>query len=130
MKHLKRFNENKIEQEDLKEFMNQYLAFLLDSGFETFITIEKDDYDNGLWCCNIGKRGADYDEVSNYFKWDDVKYDMIPFFEILSKKFHVYGDVYFYNKTGLDYYPVKDVINDIELNERLYRIEFYIKIDE
>jgi hypothetical protein len=129
MKYLKKFNENKVDKEDLKKFIDQYLAFLIDMGFEYNITIERDDYDNELWCFNIGKAGDDYDEVSNYFKWDDVKYDMIPFFEILSKKFQVYGDVYFYYKTGLNYYDINNVINGIELNKSLYRIEFYIKKD-
>jgi hypothetical protein len=130
MKHLKRFNENKVDRNDLMSFIKEYLAFILDSGFEIEIHIEADDDGNDLYCVTIFKGGEGSDELLNYFKWDDVSYDMIPFFEILSKKFPVFGDVYFNTEKGVEYFKIKDIINtDIEFVEALHSIEFYIKTD-
>lgn len=128
MKHLKRFNES-VAREDLKKFTKDYLVYLLDSGFETEITIEGDDDGNGLWCSTIYKGGGD-DEETNYFDWDDVKYDVIPFFEMLIKKFPVYGDVYFYKEKGIDFYTISEIINtDIEFKGKIHSVEFYVKMD-
>jgi hypothetical protein len=53
MKHLKRFNEGfePNEVEDLKDFCNNTLAYLLDDGFEvkfSKLEVEKDEYLNIL----------------------------------------------------------------------------------
>lgn len=90
MKHLKRFNEG-IDQYELKDFCETYLAYLLDNGFELKFD-EPDYYDNNvnIW---LQKKG-DIEVVSNSgiyrsvtFEWNEVKNIFIPFLVMLSKNY-------------------------------------------
>ena len=39
MKHLRRFNESVNKEEELQDFCETYLAYLLDDGFEVSVVI-------------------------------------------------------------------------------------------
>lgn len=136
MKHLKRFNESN-EELDLKEFCDENLAFLLDKGIE--IDIEYTIY--GYYEVIIHKN-------MHNFKWNDVKYDIIPFIILLNEKFVIVPNdnpynakdypegkklmICMYNADDVEetirYYDM-DEINDesTKFVEELTAIEFNIK---
>ncbi len=137
MKHLKRFNESK--ELDLKEFCDENLAFLLDKGFHV--------------SCN-GIHGYGYYEVTIYknmnnFKWNDVKYDIIPFILLLNEKFVIVPNdnpynakdypegkelmICMYNADDVEetirYYDMDEINDDsTKFVEELTAIEFNIKV--
>ena len=84
MKYLKRFNEG-LAQEDLKDFCESSLAYLLDEGF-TINVMSADDIRSRL------PRGQfniwlQKDNGRDFFKWDDVKDYYIPFLQLLSNRY-------------------------------------------
>ncbi len=97
MKYLKSYNEsidNKILE--LQEFCESNLAYLIDDGFQ--VTVTNGQYGNkDSTIINIKKnvkmlsRVNSIEQLNNnfingLFKWDDVKDDFIPFYDILSNK--------------------------------------------
>jgi hypothetical protein len=92
MKHLRRFNES-LKLDELKDFCETYLAYLMDEGFEVKFD-EPDDYDKSthIW---LEKKG-DKEIVPNSgiyrsvpFSWDEVKDSFIPFVIMLSKNYEM-----------------------------------------
>jgi RNA recognition motif-containing protein len=91
MRYLKKFNESASQEvsiEELVKFCDEYLAYLKDSGFDISITKPADvlkKYTSHLnyIIIRLFKKGN-----TNYkFDWSEIKYDFIPFFEILSIKY-------------------------------------------
>ncbi len=84
MKHLKKFNESVQDDkvEELKEFCNSSLAYLLDEGYEIRYYFS---FDFKSVEVHLTKRD------SSGFNWIDVKYDYIPFLESLTKKYEIKG---------------------------------------
>jgi hypothetical protein len=84
MKYLRKFNESKGN--DIKEFVDNYLSYLLDEGFETIIDLEKDpdaisfSTDLHLLIPNndLSDEGT-YSAFGKIFYWDDIKDYFIPF---------------------------------------------------
>ncbi len=105
MKHLKRFNESESlrkilikkfieEKEKVDKLVSEYLAYLTDAGYHIrlqearlvsntdntvspihkFITVNIRNFNN---------------EPTQLFKWEDIKYDFIPFLEELPKYFTI-----------------------------------------
>ena len=76
---------------NLEDFCNSYLAYLLDEDFKFDITEMKG-------CCKLIISNDDI------FNWDNVKDYIIPFFEVLCENYNVYnyigikniGDIYSY----------------------------------
>jgi hypothetical protein len=158
MKHLKSFNEDITSfsfEEDLQEFCEMNLAYLLDDA--ELQVIESPGGWSELHLIRIK-----LDETKT---WDEIKDHMIPFltrlnnkYEISSKVYsvlnsspldvrsdHKCGNIRFYSGANTDeIYPnesyvevsVEDLINDIAITAiKLYRyrlddIRIYIKIDE
>ena len=87
MKHIRKFNESVNITDELQEFCNDNLAYLIDEKF----TIK----------CSVGFVQRDYytsvgihKEINgNYsrFSWYDVRDDVIPFMSVLSKQYIVSG---------------------------------------
>jgi hypothetical protein len=77
MKHIKRFNEDMDNEEELKDFCETHLAYLLDDyNFELGV----DDYtQNGKYRSQIRL------ENGKGFYWDDIKDYFIPFLIQLDK---------------------------------------------
>jgi len=83
MKYLKPFNESlKEETEELQEFCDMNLAYLVDEGFKT--TIESDKYSKSLYFTK-GYNGRMYE--SETFEWDEIKNSFIPFLTLLDRKY-------------------------------------------
>ena len=114
MKHLKRYNEGLTddEVEELKDFCESSLAYLLDDGYDVYIQRE--------W--NVGFHvvfGLPGTEDSEYFYWNDIKDHYIPFLQLLSRRYKLgtysvndkSGNVFF-NSDNSEYYTVDQVIND------------------
>lgn len=116
MKYLRKFNESKLGDE-LKDFCQEYLAFLTDQRFEcyvnsnsanTHISILDRDYNN-----------RDFPGRGKRFYWNEIEDDFIPFLQILSERYVIsFGNVVFtayepqiainqYNKV----FSIKDVID-------------------
>ena len=142
MKHLRRFNEglSSNEFDELKDFSESCLAYLLDEGFELELVDrygrESNDpsYDEDseyLWIDLYGPRD---DEGNNSnFSWQEVKDYYIPFIQLLKNRYKLFDDereykgdqIYFKVQTGVRFdehsfmnYKIEEVINDrIPLNE-------------
>lgn len=107
MRHLKRFNESiNNSLEEVKKFCNSNLAFLIDAGFK----VEVFDYTNSPITIVLSK-ATDPREKNKLYKWNDVKYDFIPFIELLSTK-STFCDVTFVTRTDKYEMPIEDIIED------------------
>lgn len=93
MKHLKRYNES-IDENELKDFCEINLVYLLDDGFE--IMISGNNFSGGSFksikITNPRSLDDRQDGTVNYFKWDDVKDHFIPFLTRLLNEYSIYGN--------------------------------------
>ncbi len=79
MRYLKTF-ESKTEEEDIRKFCEDNLAYLIDSGFRIDIVWQDMNY----YDIYLIK-----DKLNDSFQWSDIKYDFIPFFEELNRKYEI-----------------------------------------
>jgi hypothetical protein len=87
MKHLRSFNES-IDHDELKDFVESCLAYLLDEGFHVFIPRGiSDDGTTAIW---LGLSNQ-YAVKSNGFTWDDIKDYYIPLLKLLSNRYQIIG---------------------------------------
>lgn len=80
MKYLRRFNESK---ESIKDFCDEYLAYLIDEGFECvyYDTLNGQERKNKI---------IDIKRPNNVgFFWKDVKNDILPFLEVCSQRYDI-----------------------------------------
>ena len=91
MKHLKRFNES-ITSEELQDFCETSLAYLMDEGFTIKIYSRESSGDNrtrsyipqGQFNIFLQK-----DNPRDFFKWDDIMDYYIPFLQLLSNRYDI-----------------------------------------
>ena len=85
------FNESMFNSDDLQDFCDTYLAYLLDDGFKVVIDNKPEDLftirltqssDNGNWL----ERYFKYD---NPFIWDSIKDHYVPFLHMLSRNYKI-----------------------------------------
>ena len=121
MKHLKRFNEslNDNEVDELRDFCETSLAYLLDEGYQVDINkyiAPRDEWSDGF---EVDLILPDDDEIysKGNFLWNDVKDYYIPFLKLLSRRYKLghYGydhddEVYF--KGPIEFTTVGQVISD------------------
>jgi hypothetical protein len=124
MKYLKKFNESVHDDkvEELKEFCNSSLLYLLDDGYSI-------DYDNswlsigGYIDITLSKKVSTGRYSTLPFNWIDVKYDYIPFLESLTKKYEIKGGTTISNPEYVEVlfdmrnirnlkYTVKNILDD------------------
>jgi hypothetical protein len=90
MKHLKRYNEslNNNETEELLDFCETSLAYLMDDGFE--ISCDDNKYIN-LYLPGKSPYGANPNaiKIKDPFDWNDIKDHFIPFLQLLSKRYEL-----------------------------------------
>lgn len=87
MKHLRSFNES-IDKDELKDFVESCLAYLLDEGFHVFIPrTSLDDGTTAIW---LGLSNQ-YAVKSNGFTWDQIKDYYIPLLKLLSNRYQIIG---------------------------------------
>jgi hypothetical protein len=115
MKHLKKFNES-VNKEELQDFCDTYLAYLLDDGFEVSVEHRYNNdkkykiYDYHF--ITIKKLG----KISNNFKWEEIKDQFIPFISVLSKEYKL-GPITF---NGIKYYTYRDPFTQLGMDDRKY----------
>lgn len=116
MKHLRKFNES-IDKEELQDFCETYLAYLLDDGFDVGIEhmYSNKEYKHDYHFVTIKKPG----KVSNNFKWEEIKDQFIPFISVLSKQYKL-GAITFY---GTKYYTYRDPFTQLGMDDRKYAKE-------
>ena len=132
MKYLKPFNENTDNfKEDLQEFCENNLAYLLDDNAALFVT-NINDWDE--YSRRLASWKEDLHKIVLHLiypkKWDEIKDQVIPFLIRLNKKYEVNS---LHSDTTLSYngkYKIEDLINDktkfIE-DVELYEITLYIE---
>jgi len=79
MKYLRKFFESSNKKEELLNFCNENLAYLLDEGFDVYINDFVECY-----VIFISLKRKPFD-----FYWKDIKNDFIPFFEFLRIKYSI-----------------------------------------
>ena len=93
MKHLRSFNESL--KEELLDFCETYLAYLIDEGFKVRISkFEGDDFHQIM----LGTS-----EQAN-FLWSEVKDQVLPFLHFLFKDYELYWDNVAEAPMGIVYY--------------------------
>lgn len=86
MRHLKSFNES-MSKEDLQDFCESALAYLIDEGFTINIYTHGDPR-SGL---PKGESNIWLQKNKEFFKWDEVKDYYIPFLQLLSNRYDIGG---------------------------------------
>ena len=134
MKHLRKFNESFEQQmvrEELQDFCETHLAYLLDDGYEIYV---KEDRDSLLFALTIpSDMSTEEDPDAGEFKWNDIKDHFIPFLIHLNNNYEINGKAQFFTNTPhltYQYYTVQEMIDDkpSELDCYLYEIEMSISI--
>jgi hypothetical protein len=88
MKYLRKFNEG-VSAEDIRDFCESTLAYLMDEGFTIKIFSSDDPHTSlpkgqfNIW--------LQKDNAKSFFKWDDVKDYYIPFLQLLSNRYDIGG---------------------------------------
>lgn len=104
MKHLRKFSalhslleqsNESLNKEELQDFCDTYLAYLLDDGYTILATgIGFDEYvlvlSNGK---KIGTTHLRIDSPERLFPWEEVKDQFIPFLHMLSKQYTIIGSI-------------------------------------
>lgn len=115
-------------EDDIKEFCDMYLSYLIDDGFKIIITkanlfnlVVKDS--EIFVIVNILKNESTinygFDRgvfTRNNFKWEDVKDNIIPFLDIFSKNFKVQPNyVKLTTNKGIKGYLARVIEDDLEM---------------
>jgi hypothetical protein len=91
MRHLKKFESyidpEKVDKEELREFCEMYLSYLLDEGFEIYIVEHH-------FMCEINLHRSSYPEQwqNSGFKWEEIVDRFIPFLKVLYDKYVSFGN--------------------------------------
>jgi len=125
MIYLKRFNES-VSVDEIKDFCKEYLAYLIDDGFDISTeTLHEPNYNKKItdYICLTLKSSKKGDE----FYWNDIKDDFIPFITILSEKYKLDRKrcIWF---NGIKYYTYRDPFTQLGMDDRRYRSETVRKI--
>ena len=86
MKHLRKFNES-IDRNELEDFVESCLAYLLDEGFNVFIPRSSGDDSVAIWLAISNQ----YSTNSTSFTWDQIKDHYIPLLKLLSNRYDIIG---------------------------------------
>lgn len=90
MRYLIRYNESLtgLEFTKLETLCDDKLAYLMDAGFVYRLY----NNDSGIIILILH-------ETKNYFKWEDIKEDILPFIELLEDKYFI-SDIYMVKKNS------------------------------
>ena len=122
MKHLRRFNESVNKEEELQDFCETYLAYLLDDGFEVSVETSYDHWKNNSEYLGITIKKTD----NGFFKWNDIKDQFIPFISVLSKEYKLNGRCISFN--GIRYYTFHDPYTQLGMDDLKHGSETVRKI--
>jgi hypothetical protein len=115
MKHLKRFNEG-VKQEELQEFCESSLAYLMDEGFTIKIYSREMPGDRARSYIPKGQFNIflQKDNARDFFKWDDIIDYYIPFLQLLSNRYDIGS---FFGSASVNVY-LKEVDPNIRVRYR------------
>jgi hypothetical protein len=90
---VRRFNES-LDENELLDFCEANLAYLLDEGFDIMISGNNFSGDSFKSIKITNPRSLDdrEDGTVNYFKWNDIKDHFIPFLTRLLNEYSIYGN--------------------------------------
>lgn len=122
MKFLKRYSES-ILSNDIEEFCNDYLPYLLDDGFVcNFGTL-----DFGRVGLVLEKEG-NTQAIQQTFKWSDVKNDFIPFLHLLNEKYDIeFIHINRFDHRGNVNVKLDHLIDDATIEDKIFRISIAFK---
>ena len=95
MIHLRKFNES-VNKEELQDFCDTYLAYLLDEGYS--IEAGEIGFDEYLLVLRNATKPTNVpiDSPELLFTWEEVKDQFIPFLHILSKQYTITRSIKFW----------------------------------
>lgn len=153
MKYLKKFESKQEKGEDdldtLKKLINSTLAYLTDDGFE--ITYNASNFHSGGWrslptfgfkpIATVTITKCRLNEKYTSFKWDDMKYDLLPLLELINNEYKLL-DYRSYKDSEILiqlmsspsdalslFFSIESVLNDLNLSaHNLGKIEFKIDL--
>jgi hypothetical protein len=108
MKHLRKYNESKVNLEEVKYFCEIHLAYLTDMGYYFDFNTHSDVIDN----YNIETYYSIWITKNPYFRWLDIKDYFIPFLTVLDEKYDLYNQVIFEGVTSDSFFKIEEVLND------------------
>ena len=147
MKHLRKFNEGLSSNEfnELKEFCENCLAYLLDEGFELELVDrngrESNDpsFDEDAEYFWIDLYGPINDEDTISYSWDQIKDCYIPFLKLVQKRYTLtdssdwYKDLVLFKieqgadvETAFKRFEVEDVIDDKITSDSIYSVSIKV----
>lgn len=118
MKHLKRFNEGVITSGDLYDMIKSYLANIIDSDFR-FNLFE--NINSGIYTFNFYKKHGSQDD---FIEWDDIKDDIIPFLDIMSRDFTIIDFLDERHSQHLDIYSDVNTIGFSYKYKMIYKTKY------
>ena len=147
MKHLKKFSaihslleqsNESLNKEELQDFCDTYLAYLLDEGYSIEASeIGSDEY---LLVLRNENRPTNVpiDSPELLFTWEEVKDQFIPFLHMLSKQYTITRSIKFWvlnkkfdrgtERPFIDYdYNLPMVLEDRVSLEEIVQINIYLK---
>jgi len=137
MKHLRKFNES-LNKEDLQDFCDTYLAYLLDDGYS--IVASEIGFGEYVLVLRNGKRldNIPIDSPELLFAWEEVNDQFIPFLHMLSKQYTIIRSIKFWSlnkkfdrgpeRPFIEYdYSLPMVLEDRVSLEEVVQINIYLK---
>jgi hypothetical protein len=147
MKHLKKFSamhslleqsNESLNKEELQDFCDTYLAYLLDEGYS--IVASEIGFGEYVLVLRNGKRldNVPVDSPELLFAWEEVNDQFIPFLHMLSKQYTIIGSIKFWllnkkfdskvERPFIDYdYSLPMVLEDRVSLEEVVQINIYLK---
>ena len=147
MKHLKKFSaihslleqsNESLNKEELQDFCDTYLAYLLDEGY----SIEASEIGFGEYLLVLRNENrptnVPIDSPELLFTWEEVKDQFIPFLHMLSKQYTITRSIKFWvlnkkfdrgtERPFIDYdYNLPMVLEDRVSLEEVVQINIYLK---
>lgn len=119
MRYLKMFKES-LDKDELEDFVESCLAYLLDEGFHVFIPRSSGDDSVAIWLAISNQ----YSDNSTSFSWDQIKDYYIPLLKLLSNRYDIIGfgepsrDAFLFRKIK---HKVADMDSTAQIRFRLSR---------
>lgn len=145
MKYLKKFESKQEKGEDdldtLKKLINSTLAYLTDDGFEITYNASNFHYFGFKPIATVTITKCRLNEKYTSFKWDDMKYDLLPLLELINNEYKLL-DYRSYKDSEILiqlmsspsdalslFFSIESVLNDLNLSaHNLGKIEFKIDL--
>ena len=118
MRYLKRFNEA-IEPDEIKDFCEMYLAYLLDDGYALAF-----NESGRITRIDFIKPKTDVEHISvDWMNWDEIKDSFIPFLKVLDKQYDIKDNLIFFQIRGAAQVKMsfQDVIDD-KVKEKIFSV--------